>query len=270
MQAFSFNRAIVRAPGHSVVHGLHSEQTPAPSYESLLKEHAAYVIALRDAGLEIDVLPPLEPFPDSVFVEDPALVLPEGAILLRPGAPSRAAERDEMRPVLRRHFERVLELGEGEFVDGGDILVTPRIIFIGLSKRTNRAGAEAIRERLVELGHIGRVVATPDGVLHFKTAAALLSDDTILATPVMAASGVFAEFRIVLTPEGEEAAANALRLNNVVLVGAHYPRTIELLARQGLDVKPISVREVAKLDAGLSCMSLRWHNGTATTRASPA
>ena len=258
MRVFDFSHAIVRQPGHSVVQGLRENRDAAPSFEKVSKEHGAYVAALRAVGLDVDVLPALEVLPDSVFVEDPALVFPQGAILLRPGAPSRLGEREHMRGALKRHFDRILELQDGEDVDGGDVLITPAAIFIGLSKRTNRAGAEALRARLRELGREARIAETPSAILHFKTASSLLSEDTVLVTRAMADSGFFAGFKTVLTPDGEEAAANALRVNDTVFVGECYPRTIELIRRQGLNVVALPVSEVAKLDAGLSCMSLRW------------
>jgi dimethylargininase len=257
MRCFEFHHAIVREPGRSVVNGLRGGNA-MPSYEMVLAEHSAYVGALRTAALEVDVLPPLEAFPDSIFVEDPALVFPEGAILLRPGAPSRLAEREHMRSALGRHFGRVLELGDGEFVDGGDVMVTPEAVFIGLSKRTGRMGAASLRAKLAEFGRRARLVDTPTAALHLKTSAALLDEDTIIATKPMADSGIFAGFRVLNTPQDEEAAANLLRLNDVVLVGDCYPRTADLLAREGFRVKTLPVSEVAKLDAGLSCMSLRW------------
>jgi len=95
-------------------------------------------------------------------------------------------------------------------------------------------------------------------VLHFKTASSLLDENMILATRAMADSRVFEGFEILLTPEGEEAAANALRVNDVVFVGDQYPKTIDMIRKAGLNVVPLAVTEVAKLDAGLSCMSLRW------------
>jgi dimethylargininase len=257
VRCFDFRHAIVREPGSSVVNGLRSG-TGMPGYGAVLAEHRAYVTALRAAGLEADILPPLEAFPDSVFVEDPALVFPEGAILLRPGAPSRLAERDDMRGALRRHFARVLELGDGELADGGDVMVTPGAVFIGLSKRTNRVGGESLRTKLAEFGRQARLVDTPAAILHLKTAAALVDEDSIIATKPMADSGVFAGFRVLNTPQGEEAAANLLRVNDIVLVGDCYPRTADLLAKEGFMVKTLPVSEVAKLDAGLSCMSLRW------------
>lgn len=258
MRVFDFNRAIVREPGASVVSGLRADATATPDFTGVKAEHAAYVAALRVAGLAVEMLPPLEAFPDSVFVEDPAFVVPEGAILLRPGAPSRRGETEELRGTLERHFGQVHALGGDEYVDGGDVLITPKAIFIGLSARTNRAGAEALARALATFDREARIVEAPKGVLHLKTVASLMDENKILATPAMAASDDFNGFEVITTPNGEEAAANALRVNDIVLVGVQYPRTAELLSKVGLSVQTLSVREVAKLDAGLSCMSLRW------------
>jgi dimethylargininase len=258
MRVFDFDHAIVREPGRSVVNGIRSDAGSSPAFEGVLSEHRAYVSALRETGLSVDVLPPLEAYPDSVFVEDPAFVLPEGAILLRPGAVARLGEAGEMRATLVRHFPVVLELENDEHADGGDILVAPNVIFIGLSKRTNRKGAESLRQKLHTLGRAARIVETPETVLHFKTGVSLLSEDSIIAMKPMADSGIFAGFRIVCVPYGEESAANLLRVNDVVFIGQNYPRTIELIAKEGLTIIPLPVSEIAKLDAGLSCMSLRW------------
>ena len=193
-----------------------------------------------------------------MFVEDPALVFQQGAILLRPGAPSRADEVMEITPILREMFEKVIELPSPGFADGGDVLVTTRIVMIGLSNRTDRRGAEALLTCLAELGLDARIVATPADVLHFKTACSLLDEDTVLCTPQLARCGVFDGFRLITTPESEEAAANALRVNEVVMVGSDFPRTIELLGGLGYAIVPIPTSEIGKIDAGLSCMSLRW------------
>jgi len=258
MRVFDFDHAITRQPGRSVVNGIRSDLGTALDFEGIAKEHRTYVAALRAAGLAVEVLPPLEAYPDSIFVEDPALVLPEGAILLRPGASTRLGEREEMRGALKSHFGRVLELQNDEYADGGDVLITPNVIFIGMSARTNRTGAEALQSKLKQLGREARIAQTPQGVLHFKTAVSLLDEDTILATKSMAQSGIFAGFKIVLAPDGEEAAANALGVNDVVFASDHFPRTIDLLVKEGFDVVGLPVTEIGKLDAGLSCMSLRW------------
>lgn len=257
MKDFEFNRAIVRTPSASVVHGQRAGGGPDPSLEGIRREHAAYVAALKAAGLAVTVLPALEAFPDAVFVEDPALVFTNGAILLRPGAPTREAESLALEPHLRERFDTVLALAEGH-VDGGDVLVTPEMTLIGLSARTDPTGAAALIDLLARLGRQAQAVQTPPEVLHLKSACSLLDQETILATDALAASGMFHGYRVLTVPEGEEGAANALRLNGTVLASAACPRTIELLDRHGFAVMPLQTAEVGKLDAGLSCMSLRW------------
>lgn len=256
-RVFDFTHAIVRRPAASVVEGLRAGEGPSPSYEVVCVEHQAYAAALEEAGLSVDVLEALKAFPDSIFVEDPAFVLPEGAILLRPGAPSRAGEADELAAALERRFSRVERLAEG-FADGGDVLILPDEILIGLSARTDRAGAEALANWLARLGRRARIVAPPPGVLHLKTACALLDEETVIATPELAEAGLFAGLHLVLTGEGEVAAANLLRVNDVVLAGADFPRTIERISARGHQVHPLPVEQIGRIDAGLSCMSLRW------------
>lgn len=255
---YEFNAAIVRAPGRSVVEGLRAEDRGSPTYEGVADEHDAYVAALREAGVDVTLLPPLEAFPDSIFVEDPALVFHEGAILLRPGTASRAGEVGEIAPVLAGLFGTVLELPSPGFADGGDVLVTPDTVMIGLSARTDRAGAEGLAAALARLGRKAAIVETPKDVLHFKTDCSLLDDETVLATGRLAQSGVFDGFRQVIVPEGEEAAANALRVNGTVFVGADFRRTIDMLSGLGYRVVALKTTEIGKIDAGLSCMSLRW------------
>ncbi|WP_269933292.1 arginine deiminase family protein [Aminobacter sp. HY435] len=256
---YQFNAAIVREPARSVVNGLRADDRGNPTYEGVKAEHAAYIAAMRAAGVEVTVLPALENFPDSIFVEDPALVFPEGAILLRPGAETRVKETVEIAPVLKSMFGTVLDLPTPGFADGGDVLTTPKSVMIGLSARTDRAGAEGLISSLDRLGRKGEMVQTPEGVLHFKSDCSLLDSETVLSTKRLARSGVFKGFREMLIPEGEEAAANALRVNEVVMVGADYPRTIEMLDKAGYEVVPLKTTEICKIDAGLSCMSLRWH-----------
>lgn len=255
---FEFNNAIVRTPCHGIVNGLRAVDIGAPSYETVLAEHSAYVAALKDAGVQVETLPALDAYPDSMFVEDPALVFTEGAIVMRPGAQSRFGEAAEMAPVLKRRFARIIDLPAPGFADGGDILVTRDSVMIGLSDRTNEVGAAALADALRALGKIAKIVRTPANVLHFKSDCSLLDEKTILSTARLAASGVFDGFDLVLTPEGEEGAANALRINDRVFVGSAFPKTIALLQSRGFKVVPLATSEIAKVDAGLSCMSLRW------------
>ena len=255
---FEFNNAIVRTPCHGIVNGLRAVDRGAPNYEAVLAEHGAYVTALKEVGVQVEVLAELDAYPDSMFVEDPALVFTEGAIVMRPGAQSRFGEAAEMAPVLQRRFARVINLPAPGFADGGDILVTPRSVMIGLSDRTDEPGAAALAEALRSLGKNPQIVRTPANVLHFKSDCSLLDENTILSTSRLAVSGVFDGFELILTPEGEEGAANALRVNGKLFVGSAYPKTIALLKSRGYDVVPLATSEIAKVDAGLSCMSLRW------------
>ena len=254
---FEFDRALVRQPGQSVVHGLSSQPGPRPLFATVATEHAGYVNALEACGLSVEVLPPLEDYPDSVFVEDPALVLGNTAILLRPGAPTRLGEAAHMEPVLSRRFERVLRLQEG-FADGGDMLLTPDGMLIGLSARTNQAGALELSGLLRQLGVGSQPVNTPANTLHLKSDCSLIDEDCVLCTAALAESGLFDRYRKLIVPATEQRAANSLRLNDTVLVGEEFPLTTDLLRHNGYSVKALPVAGIGKLDAGLSCMSLRW------------
>lgn len=254
---FAFTRALVRTPSRSVSNGLRAHGGEGPSYEGVAREHRAYVAALTEAGVTVEILPSLEDFPDAVFIEDPALVFPEGAILLRPGAPSRFGEAAALATELTTRFEETQALDVG-FADGGDVLNLGDRILIGVSSRTNEAGAERLVRLLDKFGRRAEAVVTPPGVLHFKTDCALIDFETVLATPRLAKSGVFKGFRVIETAPGEERAANALRVNGDLLVSAGCPRTVERLADVGAKIVPLGTAEIARIDAGLSCMSLRW------------
>ncbi|MEX0644416.1 MAG: hypothetical protein WD076_03855 [Parvularculaceae bacterium] len=257
MHVFDFNRALARAPSPSVVNGLRTSDKGAPKLDGVVREHAAYVRALEDAGVLVDLLPPLIAYPDSMFVEDAALAFPGVAIVLRPGAPARRGEAREIAPALEHRFDRVLRLDEG-FVDGGDVLATQSVVYIGQSARTTAQGAQALSALLAQIGLRGAAVTTPAGVLHLKSDCSLLDDETILLTARLAASGVFEGFQQIVVPDGDEGAANAVRVNDRVLIDDAYPRTAELLVNSGYRIIPLPTCEISKIDAGLSCMSLRW------------
>jgi dimethylargininase len=204
----------------------------------------------------------LEAFPDSVFVEDTALCLREGAVVMRPGAPSRLGEAGEMAPHLAALYGQVVAVvGEGSFIEGGDILTTETEILVGRSARTNAAGVAELTRLVAGWGYGVREVFTPEGVLHFKTDCSLLDGETILSTRRLAASGCFAGYRVIEVAEGEEACANSIRFNDLVIMPAGFARTRALLDRAGYAVREIGNSECAKLDGGMSCLSLRFTPG---------
>ncbi|MES2915783.1 MAG: arginine deiminase family protein [Pseudomonadota bacterium] len=255
----NFTHAITRRPSASITGGLRAVDTGTPDLARMQAHHDAYIAALKATGATVIDLPPLDAFPDSVFVEDTALCLPQGAVILRPGAPSRLGEAAEMAPHLRALYRRVVEIsGTDSFIEGGDILVTETEILVGRSARTNAAGIAALTRLVTPWGHSVREVLTPPGVLHFKTDCSLLDADTILSTKRLSASGCFADYHVLDVPDGEEAAANTIRFNDVVLMPAGFPKTRETLGKAGFQVREIGNSECAKLDGGMSCLSLRF------------
>jgi dimethylargininase len=176
---------------------------------------------------------------------------------MRPGAASRMGEVAQMRPALAGLFEDLRDITGPGHIEGGDILFTGREVLVGRSARTDTEGVAELRAILDEWGHSLREVQTPPGVLHFKTDCSLLDPETVLSTRLLDASGCFEGYRVLYLPEGEEAAANAIRFNDVVLVADGFPRTAEMLAREGYDLRVIDNTDCALLDGGMSCLSLR-------------
>ena len=258
--SYRFTDAIVREPGESVVNGLRAVDKGSPNFELFRTEHKAYIGVLEKAGLKIKLLPPLQEFPDSVFIEDTALCLPEGVVILRPGAPSRTGEAKATATAFANFGYKIQHLGPNGFIDGGDVLVTDRVILVGLSARTNQAGFSSLKDILGGWGYSVQAVHTPEQVLHFKSDCCLLDSETILATFRLSGDECFAPFRVLTVPHGEEAAANSIRVNNKVLVPAGFPATSELLDHANYDVQELLVSQAALLDGGLSCLSLRIGN----------
>lgn len=257
-RSISFSHAICREPAGTVVDGLRAVDTGAPDPALLRRQHDDYTAALRATGATVEVLPALPEYPDSVFVEDAALCLPEGAVVMRPGAPSRLGEAAAMAPHLARHYGDVRIIAGPGFIEGGDVLVTEREIVAGRSARTDAAGIAGLARLVADWGWTVREVATPPDVLHFKTDCGLLGPETVLATARLVASGCFAGYEVVTTAPGEEAAANAVRVNDVVLLPAGFPRTADAVDRAGFAVREIGNSEASKLDGGMSCLSLRF------------
>jgi len=265
--SFEFSDILSRTPGNSVAQGLRDGTGPDPDASLFREQHANYLSTLRDIGVRVVELPVLEDFPDSVFVEDAALVIGDTAIALRPGAPSRQGEVAALLPALQAEFRQVLELPDADArVDGGDVLIAERDVFVGESARTNAQGIAALSALVSDLGYRVRAVNTPASILHFKTACGLLDADTIFATPALAATGCFSGYRVLEAIAEEEAAANLVRVNDWVLLAAGYPATQALLEREGYQVRTVDISEAARIDGGLSCMSLRFNRGYSPRR----
>lgn len=252
-----FTRAVTRRPGIEAAAGLRSVDAGNPDPDRMLAHHGVYVATLRAAGVSVTELAPLKGFPDAQFVEDTALCLHEGVVMMRPGAPSRMGEVAEMEPVLAALFPAVRRIAGPGHVEAGDILWTGSEILVGLFARTDAQGVEELRVIVGQWGHRLRVVQTPPGVLHFKTDCSLLGPGRILSTTRLAASGCFAGYDVIEVPAGEDAAANLIRVNDVVMMATGFPHTAALLRSKGLKVHEIPNDECALIDGGMSCLSLR-------------
>ncbi|MGV8984953.1 MAG: arginine deiminase family protein [Cypionkella sp.] len=258
-RSFRFTHAITRKPATSIINGLRAVDTGTPSLDLMRQHHADYIAALLSTAATVVELDALEVFPDSVFVEDTALCLPEGAVIMRPGAPTRLGEAAEMAPHLSALYGDVRRIeGAASFIEGGDILTTETEILIGRSARTNGEGIAELAQKVADWGHTVREVFTPPGVLHFKTDCSLLDADTILSTQRLDASGCFKDYKVIHTALGEEACANAIRFNDLVLMPAGFPRTRDALVSAGYTLREVGNSECAKLDGGMSCLSLRF------------
>jgi dimethylargininase len=258
-----FTHAITRRPATSITAGLRAVDTGSPDLAVMQTHHETYIATLRETGATVVELPPLDAYPDSVFVEDTALCLPQGAVVMRPGAPSRLGEAAEMAPHLKALYARVVAITDpANFIEGGDILVTETEILVGRSARTNAAGIAELARLVAPWGYTVREVHTPPDVLHFKTDCSLLDAGTILATKRLSASGCFDGYRVIDVADGEEAAANTIRFNDLVLMPAGFPKTRDAIGKAGFQTREIGNSECAKLDGGMSCLSLRFSPGT--------
>ncbi len=212
------------------------------------REHAGYVAALREAGLDVQVLPADEDHPDCPFVEDVALVVAGRRILLNPGAPSRRGERAAVAAALSPH----LRMPEGLSLDGGDVLQIAGRVFVGRSTRSSAAAiawlAAAIDPPVTPVD-----VRT---VLHLKTGITALDERTLLWSSGSVDPAPFDDFELIATPPGESAAANVLRLPDRLLLSDGFPSTLQLLRERGYDARPVAIAEFARAEAGLTCLSV--------------
>ncbi len=252
-----FSRAIVRKPCRNMVFGITSADQGKPDYEIALYQHSQYVKALERAGLTVTVLEEDESFPDSVFVEDTALLTPNAAIITNPGAFSRIGEIHEVSRVVRgfyRNIEFILSPGN---VDAGDIMMVGNHFYIGLSGRTNQEGARQMIKHLNKYGYTASTIALKD-VLHLKTGISYLENNYLLACGEFLSKKELDHFNIIEVPKEEAYAANSLWVNGNVLVPEGFTKTKALIERAGYKTIPVDVSEFRKLDGGLSCLSLRF------------
>ena len=232
-----------------------------PDVELALRQHAAYCDALRRHGCHVVALPADAQYPDSTFVEDTALILPgRGALLTRPGAESRAGEVQSMREALRPFFTSLTQVTSPGTLDAGDVCEAGTHLFIGISHRTNMEGAAQLTTWAAQFGYTASTVniRDVDGILHLKSGIAVLEPRRLVLVESLADDPAFADYDTVLVPAGEEYGANCIRVNDVVFVSEGQPQLDAQLRALGYTLQVLDMSEYAKMDGGLSCLSLRF------------
>ena len=252
-----FSKAIVRTPARSFINGLRSANLGSPDYEKALDQHAVYVDALEQCGLEVTVLDTEEQFPDSTFVEDTALLTRSFTIVTRPGAVSRMGETQGIRAALTRFYSHIESIQLPGTVDGGDVMMVGSHFYIGLSKRTNADGAGQLLDILNRYGMTGSMVPLMS-FLHLKSGVSYIENNNLVITGEFIKAPEFEHFHHIAVDEAEGYAANCVWINGTVLVASGYPRMRAKIESAGYDTIALDVSEFKKLDGGLSCLSLRF------------
>jgi dimethylargininase len=233
-----------------------------------IAQHKTYQDCLGELGVRVITLPAEPGLPDAVFVEDAAIVVDEVAVISIMGAPSRRAEAGSLVDTLSR-YRPIKFLVAPATLDGGDVLRVGRAVFVGLSQRTNMEGIAQLGGILRAYNYLVQPVEVR-GCLHLKSACSYIGNDTILVNRSWIDAERLGGFQLLDVPAEEPAAANALLVNDVVIIPASFPRTRALLEEQGFRVRPLDMSELQKAEAGATCTSLIFDSeATVTSQASP-
>lgn len=255
-----FRNAIVRRPARSLTEGItSSSQLGKPDYDTALRQHDAYIKAFESCGLSVTVLEAMEEFPDSCFVEDVAVCCPECAVVTNPGAPTRKGEIAGIVDALGKFYapEKIQRISNPGTLEGGDVMAADGRYYIGLSARTNRAGADQLLACLGRHGHTGSTIPVR-GVLHLQTGMSYLAHNRLLVSDEFKDNPVLGKYDRIAVPRSEAYASNCIWLNESVIVPAGYPLVRKAVEALGYRVLIVDTSEFRKIDGGLTCLSLRF------------
>lgn len=231
----------------------HIDRTPI-DVDIAQSQHHGYVLALKDLGCAVLELPAEVDLPDSVFVEDTAVVLPEVALITRPGADSRKPETESITRALRPYRE-LLFIEAPATVDGGDVLVVGKDIYVGMSTRSIQAAVEQMNTLLRKFGYTAHSVELHD-CLHLKSAVTRVDDKTLLINRRWVDVETFEGFDFIVVDESEPFAANCLPIADSIIFPEEFPKTRAKLEARGYKIKPVVVGELAKAEGAVTCCSL--------------
>lgn len=251
-----FAFALTRKPGRNFIQGLTTANLGPPDYELILKQHACYVDALKTIGIEVIELGPQPDYPDAHFVEDTAVVIPEVAVITRPGAAARQGEEESISEVLRQYRE-IEHIQAPGTLDGGDVLMIGNHFFIGISERTNPEGAKQLGGILKKYGKTWTTIQVGAG-LHFKSSVNYGGKNSILVTQEFTSHEALNGYDKIMVDKEEQYSANTLWINNHLLMPKGFPGTKTKLQSLGLPIIELDVSEMQKMDGGLTCLSIRF------------
>jgi len=255
-----FKNAIVRPPAPSLTSGITSApELGKPIYKKAIEQHTDYIKALELCGVAVTILPPMEEFPDSCFVEDTAVLTPKCAVISNPGAAARQKESSFMTDVIKQFYsdEQIAFIKAPGTMEGGDVMMVGNHFYIGKSARTNAEGCRQFAEILERFGHTCSVVPLTE-ILHLKTGLTYLEDNNLLISGEFVDKEEFSKFNKIIVSAGELYSANCIWVNGKVLVPAGYPQTTEAVRALGYEVLLVDTSEYRKIDGGLTCLSLRF------------
>ena len=218
------------------------------------RQHEQYQAELSSLGCEIIVVPTEQGLADSVFIEDTALVLDEIAVMLRPGSRSRRPELAGVERVLKGYRSLVSIKAPGT-LDGGDLLRVDKVIFAGLSSRSNEDGIEQLSNIVSDYGYSVKTVETTK-CLHLKSAVSAIEPGVLLINPDWVSSSAFEDYELIDVDAEEAHAANALLVGKSVIYPSSFPRTAGKLAGRGIDVISVDLSELQKAEGAVTCCSL--------------
>jgi dimethylargininase len=256
-----FIRAIVRLPGENFSQGLTMSGSPSgPDFRQALEQHAAYRHALAACGVEVTVMTADDSYPDGTFVEDTFVIAERVAIATRPGAKTRMGEVESAAKAVRAFRPRLERIEEPGTVDGGDICQVDNHFLIGLSARTNDAGAAQLATILARYQYSSSTIDIRghSSLLHLKSGIAYLGERRFLVAPGFPPLDGLAHCEMIEVDAGEMYAANAVRVNDEVLIASGFPALACTLDKLRYRVRALDMSEFAKMDGGLSCLSLRF------------
>ena len=255
-----FKNVIVRKPAKSMIDGITSApELGKPDYELAVKQHDAYIEALKKCGVEVTELEALEEYPDACFVEDVAVLTRKCAIITNPGAPSRNGEKEHIVEVIRKFYDdsQIAYIKAPGTLEGGDVMMVGDHFYVGRSARPNAEGIRQFVEILERFGLSGSEVSL-EKVLHLKTGVNYLENNTFLVSGEFIEKDEFKNSNLIIIPDEEAYAANCIWVNDKVIVPAGFPKVEKAVRDAGYEVIVTDTSEYRKLDGGLSCLSLRF------------